>query len=434
MPSRTRRQTRQARAHQIKELSPRLPPEIWREVFQYLSEEPKKWLASVSTICKTINPEVEAVLYRSVVIKKCVRVGAPFCRSVVRRPHRAVAVRELDIQVHGFASLVDPLTRALKVVTNLKTLTLIGDEPLLCILLDVPFQLQKLNLGCEESYTPDFVEDILARQPTIRELGLYFRMRTYGFLLCGNKTPAEKEDKFTLSRTDILPHLRILNVMVNFFPLSRITHAYNVTHLSFGKAHRDDVAHALQLFGGQLVALKITRCIDASCTDAYFWPTSVFSSTHRLPRLQYLEIQDDSEFDVDLYPVDITIPPKETFPSIKSFMWLPSVHKDVMDYLDHPDSDSDEDEDEDSPSLASYASALFKTWPTLENFALCDFFELGPRWLEAPGQPPEPGESIGVRDKTGVVSRGFKRDENGGIVGPVEMEYAQEGWRRYTSS
>ncbi|KAJ8473122.1 hypothetical protein ONZ51_g8066 [Trametes cubensis] len=346
-----------------------------------------------------------------------------------------MSVRELDIQVHGSVSLVGPLSRAFKAVTNLKSLTLFGDESLLSLLLDVPFQLQRLKLGCEESYTPDFVEDILARQPTIRELGLYFRMRTYGSLLCGNKIPSEKEDKFSLSRDDILPRLRILDVMVNFFPLSRITQPYAVTHLSFGKAHRDDVAHAVQLFGEQLVALKITRCIDEFCTDACFWPTSVFSSAHRLPRLQYLEVQDDSEFGVDLFPPsNVIIPPKETFPVIKFFMWLPSIGQDVMDYLDHPEDDEDEEEDGYLPPLVLYARMLFKTWPTLETFALCDFLELCALRLGLPGEPPDPGESIGVCDKAAMVSRGFRKGEDDAIVGPVAVEFAQEGWRRYASS
>ena len=105
-----------------------------------------------------------------------------------------------------------------------------------------------------------------------------------------------------------------------------------------------------------------------------------------------------------------------------------------MDYLDHPEDEEDEEEDGYLPPLVLYARMLFKTWPTLETFALCDFLELCALRLGLPGEPPDPGESIGICDKAAAVSRGFRKGEDDAVVGPVAVEFAQEGWRRYASS
>ena len=109
-------------------------------------------------------------------------------------------------------------------------------------------------------------------------------------------------------------------------------------------------------------------------------------------------------------------------------MWIPSCRQEVLDYLDDP-----ENNEKDPPSLFSYACALFQRWPTLETFALCDELELSALRMRLPGEPPDPGESIGVCDKAAPVARGFRR-EGDGVVGPMTMEFAQEGWRHYTPS
>ncbi|KAH9899944.1 hypothetical protein C8Q73DRAFT_787781 [Cubamyces lactineus] len=203
----------------------------------------------------------------------------------------------------------------------LQALAFRGKEEVLRLLLDVPFGLRKLPLTCETA--PGFVEDILAHQRGLDELGVY--------LYSTDDRAVEHIDKtvwdchVTISRTYVLPQLRILHVLTDRRPLASIRHPYHVTHLSSCVARHDDITHALALFSGQLIALKVARCIDENCTDACFWPASMVIAVERpLLRLQYVEIQDElDDWTTDVSPGGgLHIPSgAASCPATKTPMW-----------------------------------------------------------------------------------------------------------------
>ncbi|KAJ8457090.1 hypothetical protein ONZ51_g11736 [Trametes cubensis] len=274
-------------------------------IFEQLVYEPPRWLARMSTLCKFLHAEVEAVLYRNVVIAGGTEVSIPVCGAVIRYPHRALAVRELDIELWETWTLLSHLAPAFEAMVNLQALALRGEEDVLRLLLDAPFRLHRLHLICGGA--PDFIESILVRQPSLQELGLHLYSLD-GRAITHSDRP-NRDEYATISRTGILPQLRFLHVLTDRFPLGSIRHAYYITHLSFGSAHHGDIAHALTLFGDQLVALKVARWMDYTCTDACFWPASMFVGLARpLPRLQYVEIQDESDWDAN---VSNLVPPVE---------------------------------------------------------------------------------------------------------------------------
>ncbi|KAI0327106.1 hypothetical protein GY45DRAFT_1328029 [Cubamyces sp. BRFM 1775] len=395
----------------------RVPREIWRIIFEPLAEEPPRWLAMMSTLCKFLHAEVEAILYRKVNIETYAGAGLPFCKAVIRCPHRALAVRELDIELWEPWASLGHLARALDAVVNLQVLTIRVEEDALRLLLNVPFRLRVLHLICETA--PAFVEDILARQPGLQELGVY--LRSLDPRVIEHSDRPDQDEHVTISRTDILSQLRILHVLTDQFPLGSILHPYHVTHLSFGTAHHDDIAHALALFCDQLVALKVGRCIDYNCTDACFWPASMFVGIGRpLLRLQYVEVQDELDWNMDIYPDgELYIPSGATScPAIKALIWLPyGVDLEMLEDLAV----------DERKSLRFYAQNLFSSWTGLERFVTVQLEDLDQVTL--PGMPPDTGE--GVLCKTYDVPRGFERGEDGSMVGPRATPFSLQEWRDY---
>ncbi|KAJ8462768.1 hypothetical protein ONZ51_g10691 [Trametes cubensis] len=77
-----------------------LPPELLLSVFRtYAPEADRTWLASVTTLCKTLRPIIESVLYREVTIISGEGFRT-FCHSVASDSSRCAAVRKLALVFH----------------------------------------------------------------------------------------------------------------------------------------------------------------------------------------------------------------------------------------------------------------------------------------------------------------------------------------------
>ncbi|KAI0667486.1 hypothetical protein C8Q78DRAFT_1082208 [Trametes maxima] len=277
----------------------RLPQELLRMVFSYFEHKHcrSSWLASVATVCKAFYPEAEAALYRWVAMGRCSQVSV-FCRSVVKRPHRAVCVRTLII------------SRVLPLLTNVSELELVVDDPsLFNLLLCAPFRLRCLVLG--GVHCPLSLEDILASQPYVWSVEFEF-------------VGASKEHlRSQISRPDLFPHLDTLAIDTTGFSFTLVKHPYPIAHLSLNRARHDDIVHAIKLFGPTLVSLKMVRFIDGQCTSACFWPTSMFTNA-RLPRLQHVDITDtyDPETELARNEREMSGPGlREACPALETFTW-----------------------------------------------------------------------------------------------------------------
>ncbi|KAI0667491.1 hypothetical protein C8Q78DRAFT_1082211 [Trametes maxima] len=289
----------------------RLPQELLRMVFSYFEHKHCRlsWLASVATVCKAFYPEAEAALYRWVAMGRCSQVSV-FCRSVVKRSHRAVCVRTLVISVRGGSTIRQHLQHALPLLTNVSELELVVDDSsLFDLLLCAPFRLRCLVLG--GVYCPLSLEDILASQPYVRSVSLEF-------------VGASKEHlRSQISRPDLFPHLDTLAINTTGFSFTLVKHPYPIAHLSLNRARHDDIAHAIKLLGPTLVSLKIVRFIDGQCTSACFWPTSMFTNA-RLPRLQHVDITDtyDPETELARNEREMSGPGLgEACPALETFSW-----------------------------------------------------------------------------------------------------------------
>ncbi|KAI0368164.1 hypothetical protein BV20DRAFT_1114307 [Pilatotrama ljubarskyi] len=180
----------------------KLPVELVRLIFAFLSDEPPPWLASISTICKALLPEVDAILYRFVYLNTCKAVSR-FISAVLKRTHRPTAVRTLLIEVFGAATFTASWTqRAIPSLTNLRALALILREPVLFDhLLCAPVRLEALTVG-GKNY-PVCFPDILASQPNLRKLSLSFEI--------ANSADPSK-------RPCAAPQLRTLAISAHTFP------------------------------------------------------------------------------------------------------------------------------------------------------------------------------------------------------------------------
>lgn len=254
----------------------RLPPELHMMIFECLVDEKKAWLVSLVTLCKALGPEVEAVLYREVVIKTCKRTST-LCRSVIKGRCRAVYMRKLVVSIRGGASIKQHLKRALPMLTNLAWLELeVGDTSIFDILLDVPFRLRTLLIcGCGCS---PHLEDILARQPDIERLSLLF-----------SSDGLEEQVLPRISRPDILQKLHTLVIMAGFFPFTGITYAYPISHLAVIGARHDDLTHIVGLFSSTLVTLYTFRFVSDICTPMCYWPASMFRDA-KFPILKHMNV------------------------------------------------------------------------------------------------------------------------------------------------
>ncbi|KAI0368177.1 hypothetical protein BV20DRAFT_999049 [Pilatotrama ljubarskyi] len=372
----------------------RLPSELLRMIVECLEDEDRSWLASLATLSKTLMPEVEAVLYRDIEVGKC-RNASIACRSVVKRPHRAVAVRKLCISLRGGTSIKQHLKRALQALPNVFRLELVVDDPSLFeFLLDVPFRLQVFIAG-GECY-PECFEDILASQPSIEFLSLVF---------VGAGTERTRRE---ISRPDILPNLRSLSVAAVRYPFSLIKRAFPITHLSLSRARHDDLAHAMKLFGGTLRSLTALRFLDSACTDACYWPTSIFRNAH-LPQLRYVDVTDFYDPTTDLFghTDDIVFPGLgQACPALKTLIW--GVDGVVMDDLYMG---TLEVLDPDATPMEQYARTIFDALPALQRFVVYDTEEMarGARW--------EPYGEV------------FRRAEDKSVSGPDTQLIDFLGWK-----
>lgn len=245
-------------------------------IFECLLDERKAWLASLATLCKALGPEIEAFLYRNVLIKTC-KCTSTLCRSIVKRPCRAAYIRRLVVSIRGGASIKQHLERALPMLTNLAWLELeVGDTSIFDILLDVPFRLRTLLLcGCRCSPR---LEDILARQPDIERLSLLF-----------SSDGLEEQVLPRIERPDILHKLHTLVVMAGFFPFTGITYPYPISHLAVIGARHEDLTYIVDLFSSTLVTLYIFRVVSEICTPLCYWPASMFRDA-RFPILEHMNI------------------------------------------------------------------------------------------------------------------------------------------------
>lgn len=254
----------------------RLPPELHMMIFECLVDERKAWLVSLVTLCKTLRPEIEAVLYRDVLLKTCKRAST-LCRSIGKGRFRAVYMRKLVVSIRGGASIKQHLERVFPTLTTLSWLELeVGDTSIFDILLDVPFRLRTLLIcGCRCS---PHLEDILARQPEIERLSLLF-----------SSDGLEEQALPRISRPDILHKLHTLVVMADFLALTSITYPYPISHLAVIGARHDDLTHIVGLFSSTLVTLYTFRFVSEICTPMCYWPASLFRDA-RFPILEHMNI------------------------------------------------------------------------------------------------------------------------------------------------
>ncbi|KAI0631850.1 hypothetical protein C8Q77DRAFT_166627 [Trametes polyzona] len=374
----------------------KLPVELLIMIFDYFIDEDKLWLASLVTLCKALVPAVEAALYHDVQLRTCKRTHI-FCRSIIKRCHRAPYVRRLMINVRGGTTLRTIFKTALFKLRSLSSFEVMSeDQKLFEALLDPPFRVRSLTLGGE---CPDVsLEDILACQPHIERLELAYDT-------C-------RANHLRITRPDILSKLRVLEVATNTeVSMSLITYPYPVTELHIIGAKHDDIEYALRLFGDTLVNLHIIRLIDNRCNQACYWPTTVLRNA-RLPRLFSLRVADihwawmtPFEPNSELMAVPGL---HEACPVIKTFIWR---YEDFQfDDLSRRVADGATGS---TTLMDKYARTVFAGFPTLARMCFQD-----PRTTTK--------RSKGRSKYRGDV---YWRGEDGEIVGPRFDDIDLEEWR-----
>lgn len=267
----TRRETRIAALE-------RLPLELWREVFEYISDSPD--LSSAALLSRVLQREAEAVLYRIVDLQGYTQL-MQFAETVTSCSRRASSVRALKLIFEGHRRSIpwedvgECGNTTLKVLHGLKALHVAHHATDSCAL--YPGLAEKMFEGCTfqlSRFTSQFMLDdailgFLAKQPGIEDL----------HILPG----CDWIPPFYIP-ADVLPHLRILST--DMFAVG-LRGSHNVTHLSIQSIDSAHVHRTLELFGQQLVSLKLARC------DLYDWREYALPFTrHRhvdVPRLKYIE-------------------------------------------------------------------------------------------------------------------------------------------------
>ncbi|KAL1938054.1 hypothetical protein VTO73DRAFT_12065 [Trametes versicolor] len=391
------RRNAQAKAAFANEHILKLPTELHMMIFDYLADERKPWLASLATLCKTLLPEVEAVLYSEIEIGTC-KYASALCRAISKRRYRAVFVRRLVLSVSGGTTLKKPLNTALPLLTNLTSLELVVDEPsIFDILLHCSFRLHTFIIGGER-YAPN-LEDILASQPDIERLSFIF-------------IPEHSQDMVQpqLSRPGILPKLQTLTAFASRFPLTFITYPYPLTHLSIMAASHNDIAHVMKLFGSTLVTVCILRLIGEKCTPECYWPASMFRNAH-LSKLEHVKVTDLYGPATDLPCEQETMPVpglQEACPALKTLMW--SVDSSIADDLYWPPPGGD---GLDGRMMTEYARLLFATLPALATFTVHEL-----------GDPMHRDDDDGA-----VYGEVYRRAEGGEVKGPENEPVELGMWR-----
>ncbi|KAJ8457505.1 hypothetical protein ONZ51_g11489 [Trametes cubensis] len=293
-----------------------LPPELHREIFEYVTEfstwRERTWFNSLVTLCKALQYDIEVLLYREVIITRC-RSVVTFCRAVAKRNHRATAVERLLIYVAGGISIKDHISRAFPVLTRLTYLQLHATEARVFeALLDAPFRLTRLHAG-GDCY-PACFDEILKNQPGLTSLAVEF--------IGEKKVPEMRRD---ISQLENLPRLRSLSVRTDDFPLTCIKSGCNITNLTLLPASHEDIKQAFALFGSTLESFTVTRGFWAGCTTACFWPTSIFRDV-RLPNLRYIKINDCYFLGSQHLPANmdymVISSLHEACPALRAFVWI----------------------------------------------------------------------------------------------------------------
>ncbi|TFY61668.1 hypothetical protein EVJ58_g4363 [Rhodofomes roseus] len=222
-------------------------------------------LADASRVCKTLQPEIERLLYREVRVARVPQVRSLHL-ALTRAPGRASFVRDFLIHDNGrFANIVPLLNEVLPMFTDLEHLdhnlhTCFADAPLyktiLRTLSDCPFKLRVLE--CFVNNDRELIQ-FLRRQADVE----FFSARPLSFDLPEWELPE-----------DVLPRLKYLQTDYDFF-LDVIPAPRMITHLSlccFPTDLQDSKLDAvLRILEHQLISLRCNRT---------------------MPNLKFLEVND----------------------------------------------------------------------------------------------------------------------------------------------
>lgn len=260
--------------------SQRLPPEIWREVFEHdLSSAD---LARISLTCQMFYSEAEPELYRRVNLEG----GSPGCwqpllDAVTKSPRRIFVVRSLRVKILHYehndpeegTEILRMINKTLRKLYNLKELFIFNQYM-------VSFQVGSAEIlfeGCtfqllvfahQLTFANDLIE-FLARQSAIEEFHEVNTSWVRGIIL----------------PPDALPRLRILAAGVAFLHVTNTPR--HITHLSISFYYPNTVEGLFNLMGRQLVSLRLERN-GRSVTPAL--PTFVCRQRDGISSLKYIEL------------------------------------------------------------------------------------------------------------------------------------------------
>ncbi|KAI0667147.1 hypothetical protein C8Q78DRAFT_389638 [Trametes maxima] len=272
------------------------------------------------------------------------------------------------------------------------------------LLVSMPFRLRTFS-AAGWGY-PIAFKDVLASQPTIESLTLSFDITDAlplpdCIVLASSGSKQEYTAAPGLDRAELLPRMRKLIVDADRFPVAHINAPFAITHLYLDRANRNDLAHALHLFGSTLVALDLPRRHEAQPPESRFttlWPTNMLSGA-RLPRLRYFKVFDaypqvNDTIDPTFEPPDLDPALTGTLragcPELRTLVW--AVEPEDMDQLTTRLDDSPTD-----MLVMRYTQMLFKALPRLARFANYDMTD--------PSETPEglPYGHIFVKNGEGKV-------------------------------
>lgn len=239
----------------------KFPLEIWRLIFEQIHDDVAS-LVSAACLCRTLQLEVEAVLYYTIQLRtysqlqhltealksSCRRASLVRGLKIDLHPHRWPSVQGPDAWMPRLTpEAVQELNTLLRILVRLQMLEVWHKGPdgmnpgsAETMLEGCTFQLRTFKTCLELVKHASFF-DVLATQPNIQELTVFpviMKVRPYIVI------PA-----------DILPKLRLLRA--TSFVVRGLRAPHSITHLSIAYEERCKLDSVLRILGPQLISLSL---------------------------------------------------------------------------------------------------------------------------------------------------------------------------------
>ncbi|OJT11097.1 hypothetical protein TRAPUB_12381 [Trametes pubescens] len=300
-----------------------LPPELWLKVFGYAAFAGQCTLARVARLSSGFKGPAEAELYRIPEILST-QAAQKFASAIRASPHRAGLVRGLRLgypesQKTAYIFVVNDFLPELR---RLHILDLSGFGDDVCVPEPAAFDLLVDPNGSKFSSLrrirglPLFLRPrlvtILTALPDLVELPVHAYVSLPDHI-------ADDYEPLVLDIPKKFPSLRALSCPYSM--LDGVTTPGNITSLCLSQVSRKEMGEVVNLFGPQLVRLRVQRQLKPERYAGMAYPTN-WNHWLRFPRLRFLDVRDSGKRRCDSKTE--TIKAENLPPLLETLVWDPT--------------------------------------------------------------------------------------------------------------